>query len=332
MRKVNIPIFVPHKGCPHNCVFCNQKRITGQADSVTPQSAAAAIEAALKTIPRDGTRIETAFFGGSFTAIPKEEQKAFLCAVQPYLKSGAIDGIRLSTRPDCIDEDGLCMLKSYGVTSIELGVQSTDKDVLENSRRGHTYSDVVYAAKLIKSYGFELGLQMMLGLPGDTEEKSVRTARDIVLLAPDTSRIYPTLVIRDSELCDMYERGMYKPLTVEEAVEQSAKIYSLFVQNGITVLRMGLMASEDMCEGKGIAAGPFHPSFGELVFSRLFLDKIRTAVYGRTEKEIVLHVNPKDLSKAAGNRRRNIEAVKNEQGVKIRLIGDESVEQGEIVC
>lgn len=247
MRKVNIPIFVPHRGCMHDCVFCNQKRITGQVGDVTPETAALTIEESLQTIGAD-TQAEAAFFGGSFTAIPRAEQEAFLRAAQPYVKSGRLTGIRLSTRPDCISRENLAMLASYGVTSIELGVQSTDETVLLKSRRGHTAADTARAVALIREYDFELGLQMMLGLPGDTRTKAMQTAADIVSLSPDTARIYPTLVIRDSRLCDLYEAGRYTPLTLTEAVEQSAQIYTMFTQHGIRVLRMGLMASEDMCK------------------------------------------------------------------------------------
>ena len=331
MRKVNIPIFVPHRGCMHDCVFCNQKRITGQVGDVTPETAALTIEESLQTIGAD-TQAEAAFFGGSFTAIPRAEQEAFLRAAQPYVKSGRLTGIRLSTRPDCISRENLAMLASYGVTSIELGVQSTDETVLLKSLRGHTAADTARAVALIREYDFELGLQMMLGLPGDTRTKALQTAVDIVSLSPDTARIYPTLVIRDSALCDLYEAGCYTPLTLTEAVEQSAQIYTMFTQHGIRVLRMGLMASEDMCQGRSIVAGPFHPAFGELVHARLFLDKIRAALRGFSGTKAVLRVNPKDLSKAAGNRKRNIETIKNEQGVKITLIGDESVEPGGILC
>lgn len=331
MRKVNIPIFVPHKGCPHDCVFCNQKRITGQAANMTPEAAKVVLETALQTVNRTNTRVEAAFFGGSFTAIPQDEQEAFLRVVQPYIRRGQIDGIRLSTRPDCIEKENLAMLQEYGVTSIELGVQSTDAQVLRQSRRGHSASDVENAASHIRQFGMELGLQMMLGLPGDTREKSMKTAADIAALKPDTARIYPTLVIRDSALCDMYEMGRYTPLPLEDAVGWCAEIYTLFVQAGITVLRMGLMASEDLCEGNGIVAGPFHPAFGELVLSRLFLDKMRALLDGFVGKEAVLRVHPKDRSKAAGNRKQNIETIKNELDVKIVLIGDESVEPGGVV-
>lgn len=260
------------------------------------------------------------------------EQEAFLRAAQPYVKSGRLTGIRLSTRPDCISRENLAMLASYGVTSIELGVQSTDETVLLKSRRGHTAGEHSARGGADSRYDFELGLQMMLGLPGDTRTKVCDGGGYCLHWTPDTARIYPTLVIRDSRLCDLYEAGRYTPLTLTEAVEQSAQIYTMFTQYGIRVLRMGLMASEDMCQGRAIVAGPFHPAFGELVHARLFLDKIRAALRGFSGTKAVLRVNPKDMSKAAGNRKRNIETIKNEQGVKITLIGDESVEPGEILC
>ncbi len=331
MRKVNIPIFVSHRGCPHDCVFCNQKRITGQNGSVAPSEADEIIKSALATINRGRSYIEIAFFGGSFTAIDICEQEALLKVAHKYIKSGEVDGIRLSTRPDCINESELIMLKNYGVTSIELGVQSTDEEVLKKSRRGHSYDDVVKASKLINEFGFELGLQMMLGLVGDTREKSLKTARDIISLSPKTTRIYPTIVIRDSALEVMYNKGEYEPLSLDDAVELCAEIYTMFVQNNIEVLRMGLMASEDMHEGRGIVAGPFHPSFGELVFSRIYLNKMRLLLGGYTKKEAVLCVNPRDLSKVLGNKRTNVNAVMREQGIKISIKCDEKIQCGQIV-
>lgn len=331
MRKINIPVFVSHMGCPHGCVFCNQKRITGMSGSVTPRQADEIISRAVNTIDRANANVEIAFFGGSFTAIDVREQEALLSVANKYIKCGLADGIRLSTRPDCIDEENLVMLKKYGVTSIELGVQSTDAEVLEKSRRGHTYEDVIASSQLINSFGFELGLQMMLGLPGDTEEKSLKTARDIMSLCPCTTRIYPTLVIRDSALAAMYECGEYEPLSLENAVRLCAKIYTMFDENGIEVLRMGLMASEDMCGGKGIIAGPFHPSFGELVFSRLYFEKMDDMLRKNTEKEAIFYVNPRDISQVIGNRRKNIAALENEHGVKIKIKCDKNVERGKIL-
>ncbi len=330
MRKINIPIFVSHRGCPHDCVFCNQKKITGQSGSVTPDEADKTIKDALKTIDADNSEVEIAFFGGSFTAIEESEQEALLRVAHKYVKSGEVSGIRLSTRPDCIWEQNLAMLKKYGVKSIELGAQSTDEEVLRLCRRGHGYEDIMKASELIKSHGFELGLQMMLGLPGDTREKSLKTARDIISLSPKTTRIYPTIVVRDSALEAMYRRGEYEPLELEEAVDLSAQIYQMFAQSGIEVLRMGLMTSEEMRDD-GAVAGPFHPSFGELVFSRIYLDKLRGIAKKCDGDEVVLRINPREISKVVGNKRKNIETVKNEHGVKIIVKCDESVERGEIL-
>jgi len=331
VRKINIPIFVSHRGCPHDCVFCNQKRITGQSGSVTPIEADEIIQSALSTIGRENSYIEIAFFGGSFTAIDICEQEALLKVARKYIKSGYVDGIRLSTRPDCINEQELIMLKKYDVTSIELGVQSTDEEVLKKSRRGHSYEDVVNASRLINEFGFELGLQMMLGLVGDTREKSLKTAGDIISLSPKTTRIYPTIVIRDSALEVMYNKGEYEPLSLDDAVELCAEIYMMFSENDIEVLRMGLMASEDMHEGRGIVAGPFHPSFGELVFSRIYLSKMRALLSEYKKKEAVFCVNPRDLSKALGNRRSNVYAIMREYGIKITLRCDENVQMGQIL-
>lgn len=331
MRKINIPIFVSHRGCPHDCVFCNQKKITGQSGSVTPDEADEIIKTSLETVDLQNSDVEVAFFGGSFTAIDEAEQEALLATAHKYIGRGCVRGIRISTRPDCIWESNLKMLKKYGVTSIELGAQSTDAEVLKESRRGHGYEDIVNASQLIKSYGFELGLQMMLGLPGDSETKSLKTAMDIVSLAPSTTRIYPTIVVKDSGLEAMYLRGEYVPLTLDEAVEQSAKVYKLFADNGIEVLRMGLMASEEM-RGGGAVAGPFHPSFGELVFSRLYLDELRMFAKENNAAYLDIYVHPKEVSKVIGNRRRNLDTIAKEYGTKIRVRGDAHVAKGKLLC
>jgi len=217
MKTYNIPIFVPHRGCPFDCVFCNQKRITGTQKEVTADDVHNIIGEYLKTLPSKNRRIEAAFFGGSFTGIPINEQSELLAAANEYLKKGDIDGIRLSTRPDYIDKEILDNLLKYGVTTIELGVQSMDDSVLKSSNRGHTRKDVINAVKLIKEYPFTLGLQMMTGLPGDTDEKSLYTADEIIKLKPDIVRIYPTLTIKDTFLEKMYLTGKYKPQSVDEA-------------------------------------------------------------------------------------------------------------------
>ena len=225
MKTYNIPIFVPHRGCPFDCVFCNQKRITGTQKEVTADDVHNIIGEYLKTLPSKNRRIEAAFFGGSFTGIPINEQSELLAAANEYLKKGDIDGIRLSTRPDYIDKEILDNLLKYGVTTIELGVQSMDDSVLKSSNRGHTRKDVINAVRLIKEYSFTLGLQMMTGLPGDTDEKSLYTADEIIKLKPDIVRIYPTLTIKDTFLEKMYLTGKYQPQSVDEAVNLANSFY-----------------------------------------------------------------------------------------------------------
>ena len=232
MKKGNISIFVPHLGCPCQCSFCNQKTITGQANQPTPQDVDKAVKTALKS---KGFDYEIAFFGGSFTAIDREYMISLLKAANKYIKSNEVKGIRISTRPDCIDEEILDLLKEYGVTSIELGAQSMDDEVLLANRRGHTAKDVENASELIKSYGFELGLQMMTGLYKDSEEKAIKTAEKIIALSPQTVRIYPTVVLKGTYLADLYLSGEYKPLNADESAQLCAKLVLLFEKNNIKI-------------------------------------------------------------------------------------------------
>lgn len=328
MRKINIPVFVPHKGCPNDCVFCNQKKITGTG-LMTPKKAQEDIENYIKTLPEQAI-CSIAFFGGSFTAIEESLQKQFLELAYQYIKSGKVEYIRVSTRPDCINEENLKMLFSYGVRAIELGVQSTDEDVLKLANRGHTFDDVKNAVSLIKKHGgFELGLQMMTGLPADTYEKTIKTAQDIIDLGADTTRIYPTLVIKDSKLSDMYQEGLYKPLSLDEAVLRCADVYEMFTASGVRVLRMGLMSSSEINENSDdVVAGPVHSSFGELVFSQIFLKKLLSLSLGKTNLKV--YVNPKDLSKALGNKKSNIKSVFDKTGCHLSIIADNTVSLNEI--
>ncbi|MBQ3124732.1 MAG: radical SAM protein [Clostridia bacterium] len=329
MRKFNIPIFVPHKGCPYDCVFCNQKRITGNLKETMPDDVTDTIEEYLKTLPETDRNIEVAFFGGSFTGIPIEEQSALMHRVEPYIKSGEIDGIRLSTRPDYITDEILANLKNYGVTTIELGVQSMVDDVLKASNRGHTSQDVCNAVKLIRSYGFSLGLQMMTGLPGDTDEHSIETAKRIIALKPDFVRIYPTLTIKDTYLEKMYHKGEYKPQTLTEAVELSKELLLMFEDAGVGVIRIGLQPTDEINEDASVVAGPFHSSFGELVESAIYYDIIADTVSGLTG-DVTVYVNPKEVSKATGNKRANIIKIKEKTGINIKIATDCSLKRREV--
>ena len=262
MKTYNIPIFVPHRGCPFDCVFCNQKRITGTQKEVTADDVHNIIGEYLKTLPSKNRRIEAAFFGGSFTGIPINEQSELLAAANEYLKKGDIDGIRLSTRPDYIDKEILDNLLKYGVTTIELGVQSMDDSVLKSSNRGHTREDVINAVKLIKEYPFTLGLQM-------------------------------------------YLTGKYQPQSVDEAVNLAKQLLLKFEKNNITVIRVGLQSTDEISENGSVVAGPVHSSFRELVESSIYYDIICGKLKDGCKRADV-YVNPREVSKAVGNKRCNI--------------------------
>ncbi|MGN0536287.1 MAG: elongator complex protein 3 [Eubacterium sp.] len=320
MKKGNISIFVPHQGCPCQCSFCNQKTITGQTKAPDKEDVINAVETALK---KKNFEYEIAFFGGSFTAIERDYMTSLLDAAYPYVKSGQVKGIRISTRPDCIDEKILELLKGYGVTAIELGAQSMDNGVLEANRRGHTAEDVVNASNLIKSYGFELGLQMMTGLYTDTKEKCIETAEKIIELEPQTLRIYPTVVLKDTYLAELYEKELYKPLNADESAELCAKLVPMFEKAKIKIIRLGLHSSEDI--KRNMIAGGFHDSFGELVKSRIMADKILALPPG----DYQVFVNPKSLSKLKGNGKSNIYLLM-ERGYNIKIITDNGMAVDEL--
>ena len=270
-KHYTIPVFIPELACPNRCVFCNQQKISGQILIPEEAEIIAQIEMYLEGFP-PGAHIEIGFFGGSFTGVPVNEQEHFLGIAQPYLRNGQVHGIRVSTRPDYISESRLDLLQNYGVTTIELGAQSLDEEVLLKSKRGHSITDVEKAASLIRSYGFSLGLQMMTGLPGDTLEKTLMTAHRIVELGADNTRIYPALVIKNTELEDLYLAEQYVPLSVEEAVFRVKQIIPIFEEADITILRIGLHPSEGLLNGDDLVAGPFHPSFRELAETALWGD------------------------------------------------------------
>ncbi len=311
MSKKNyiIPIFVPHKGCPHNCIFCNQKRITGQTEYVTSKYVNDTIYKYRDSIKGNNANIEVAFFGGSFTAIPMEEQNIYLSVAKKYLNSGAINTIRLSTRPDYIDKKILSNLKKHGVSIVELGVQSMNEGVLQTSQRGHSAKDVVNAVKLLKNENFIVGIQLMLGLPGDSKNKCIDTVKKVIDLNPDFARIYPSLVIKDTQMEFMYRSGEYKPLTLSDAVDTCKEMLVLLESNRINVIRIGLQATDEMQMGKNIIAGPYHPSFRQLVESEIYKDMItfllESKFKGRPRK-ICIKTNTVDFSNVLGQRKSNL--------------------------
>ena len=324
-----IPVFVPHLGCPNDCVFCNQRRISGHMSPADAETVKNAIENAAALTP-SGTKRQLAFYGGSFTAIPDGQQLELFEAARPYLEDGTISSIRLSTRPDAIDGAVLARLKRNGVTTVELGAQSMCDEVLELSGRGHTASDVENSSRLIKAAGFELILQMMTGLPGDTDERSIKTARRIIALRPDGVRIYPTVIVRDTALYDLWKAGRYAEHTVEDAVRVCAKLTAMFDEANIPIIRMGLNPTEDLSGGDAVG-GAYHPALGELVRSRMMLDKARQLLTGAPHgSSVTLGVNRSDVSKMAGQHRCNIDTLKSELRLSSVKIREADVKSGEI--
>ncbi len=324
-----IPVFVPHLGCPNNCVFCNQRKISGSVLPANAETVKSAVTEALERIP-DKSNIQLAFYGGSFTAIPLQEQNELLDAALPFLHEGTISSLRLSTRPDAIDESTLIRLRERGVKTIELGAQSMCDEVLEASGRGHEARQTAQAAKLIKKFGFELILQMMTGLPGDSKQRSIETARKIIALKPDGVRIYPTVIIENTPLYDMWKAGLYPEHTVEEAVETCAEILPMFEAAGIPVIRLGLNPTEELTGGAA-AGGAYHPAFGELVKSRIFLERARALLKSGVHGEnVILKVNKANVSAMTGQKRANITALCQEFSVKSLKVSAADVQKNSL--
>lgn len=295
---VNIPIFLPELACRQKCIFCNQNSISGTPIVPQPHEVDSIVNQHLATI-KSGAKVEIAFFGGSFTGIDNEQQIRYLTEAYKFVEGGKVSGIRLSTRPDYIDDDILRQLSSFGVTAIELGAQSFDDEVLRKANRGHSAAQIQQAASLIKHYNFELGLQMMIGLPLDTLEKAKETARQIVAAGANTTRIYPALVIEKTPLATIYKSNNYTPLSLNEAVEWCAEILPIFIDGGVNVLRVGLHPSDEFDSGDVLLAGPYHPSFKELVLSKiwrnLFLRQLPSA-----KGKLTIRVAPNQINWAVG--------------------------------
>lgn len=314
-RHIIIPVFVPHKGCPFECIYCNQKIISGQIDDADEAEIRKNIEDALET--SGDAFVEIAFYGGSFTGIPIDEQKWYLEIGYSYVKTGQVKQLRLSTRPDYINQEILDLLVKYKVKTIELGAQSLDEQVLECSHRGHSIEAVTKASKMIKQRGINLGIQTMIGLPMDSKEKAINTALRVVELAPDIVRIYPTLVIKHTFLEKMYIDGRYRPLTVEEAVDISAELLAIYEDNNINVIRIGLQPTESISNHGDVVAGPFHPAFRQLVESRLLLNKmVKHITVNSIDKlsDIIIECNDREISNIIGQKRANILFLKQKFG------------------
>ena len=301
-----LPVFVPHLGCPHQCVFCDQRSISGQREPVSADTVRRAIEEAA-ALPHNGAGRQLAFYGGSFTAVDPRLQEELLGAAKEALDRGEINSIRLSTRPDAIDGEALARLKRFGVRTVELGAQSMDEEVLRLSERGHGAEDVRRAASMIREAGFALVLQMMTGLPGDTEEKCVASAKALIALRPNAVRIYPTVIVKGTKLQAMWLRGEYREHSVEEAVAWCARILPLFSDAGIPVIRLGLNPTEELSGGEAVG-GAYHPALGELVKSRMLLDQARSCLADIAPgSDAILAIGERYLSQMVGQKGRNRE-------------------------
>ena len=329
-----IPIFVPHLGCPNDCIFCNQKSISGQMKMINKEDVKNTIEFYLKNIKDKEAHIEVAFFGGSFTGIEPEKQEEFLEAAYEYIKMGKVDSIRISTRPDYIDKEVLKRLKKYKVQTIELGVQSANDYILERSGRGHNFEDVKKASRLIRWNGFKLGHQMMVGLPESTRIDEINTAKQLIKLKPKMVRIYPVLVIKNTKLEKEYNSGKYQPIPLVQAVEVCKELYKMFTKKKIDVIRVGLQNTDEISspenEESQVVAGPYHPAFRQLVEAGLWYDVILNKIkkLNVKVKEVEVTVNPVDVNNVVGHKRENILKLKDTYDVILKVKQDSKIKQG----
>ena len=329
-----IPIFVPHLGCPNDCIFCNQKSISGQKTNMTKEKAKKIIDDYLKSMTDENAQIEIAFFGESFTAIETERQEELLQTAYEYVKSGKVESIRVSTRPDCINKEILKRLKKYKVKTIELGVQSANDYILKRANRGHTFEDVKKASKLIRWYGFKLGHQMMVGLPESTRIDEINTAKALVKLKPKMIRIYPVLVVKNTKLEEEYKQGIYEPLSVVQAVEICKEIVRIFADKKIDIIRIGLQNTDEISDPQNekseVVAGPYHPAFRQLVESGMWYD----AIVGKIKKlnvkvkKVQVTVNPIDANNVIGHKKENVQKLKDIYDVDLVLKQDKNIKQG----
>lgn len=308
-----IPVFIPHAGCPHQCAFCNQSIITSENHPLPSETDVRRTVDHFLQFKGSRKEVQLAFFGGNFLGLETTEIVRLLDIAQALVGEGKLNDIRCSTRPDTITRPILDIVKPYDLTTVELGVQSMDDDVLEKARRGHTRTDTLAAAELLKEAGIQTGMQMMVGLPGDTPQISLATARDICGMQPDFVRIYPLIVLKGSPLARWYAKGQYMPLSLDTCVTLVKELYKIFQKNSIPVIRMGLQASDVLQESDAMVAGPWHPAFGHLVFSALFLDttlqRIKEKFPGTLPERITLTVHPTSQSRLRGDKNKNMETL-----------------------
>lgn len=324
-----IPIFIPNYGCPHRCIFCDQRQTAGVRGPLpSGEEVRAEIRKGLTRV-RAG-KVQVAFYGGTFTALPLERQRDYLEAVRPFIEEGSVHSLRVSTRPDAIDPEVLRVLEEGKVETVELGAQSMDPEVLQRSGRGYGPEAVRKSAELLRERGFELGIQIMVGLPGDTPERFMGTVREVIALRPSFVRIYPTLVIRGTELEGWWRKGLYRPLSLEEAVELSALALREFEEAGIKVIRIGLQPNQDL--EASVVAGPYHPAFGQLARARALRERAREALAGaRGGRRVRILVNPRDVGNLLGQGKENLRALRGEfPYLELLVEGDPRMPRGRV--
>ncbi|MBU1195068.1 MAG: radical SAM protein [Proteobacteria bacterium] len=331
-----IPVFIPHAGCPHQCAFCNQSIITRQSDSALDKTKILPVIEDYLQYKGSRKSVELAFFGGNFLGLPEEKIIELLEIIQPYIKENKIDSIRFSTRPDTISQSILDTIRPFNISAVELGVQSMNDDILKKNRRGHTCEDIISAISLLKKNGFKIGVQVMAGLPGDTQQDLLKSTRILAQLEPDFARIYPLMVLKGSLVEKWYRQGEYTPLSLDTAIGQVKQMYGIFSQAGIDVIRMGLQASDFMEDETKVIAGPWHPAFGHLVFSAMMYDlackKIDAYRDLKNTGHLAIRLHPCSESRFRGNKNSNIINLKKKYpDLDFSIVLDEAVSMNQVI-
>lgn len=325
-----IPVFIPHQGCPHQCLFCNQKAVTGLQAPRGADDLRGPIDTFLQFRRDRRRKTEIAYYGGSFLGLPAPLRRESLALAAQFVARGQVDGIRFSTRPDNITAARLDQLAAFPVTTVELGAQSMEDHVLEAAQRGHSAADTCSAVARLKRRGYRVGLQMMVGLPGETQQGAMLSGRRLAALAPDFVRIYPTVVLPGTGLAQRFRQGRFRPLSLEQAVVQVKELYALFSARGIPVIRMGLPASPGLVSGRDLVAGPFHPAFGHLVHAAGFYDRAAALLESTPPAgpEVTLHVHPRSISRMRGLANSNLKRLKQVYRLKqIRVRADAGLDR-----
>ncbi|ABW67305.1 elongator complex protein 3 [Desulfosudis oleivorans] len=335
-RPFIVPVFLPHAGCPHRCVFCDQDAITGQKASLTADDLHDHVHRYLQYRGDNRGHAQIAFYGGNFLGLERESLTQMLHAASAFVDQGLVQAIRFSTRPDTITQKNLDLLKDYPVTTVEVGVQSMDDRVLEKARRGHTAEQSTAALLLLKQAGYETGAQLMTGLPGDDGRVSIETAKKVAVLKPDFARIYPTLVITGSPLARHYRQGEYMPQTLDAAVAVATTMCLTLESQGITVIRMGLQPSEELADSATLLAGPYHPAFGHLVRSEILFDRVSSLIADRQISpgaDLTLAIHPRQASALRGQKNANLARLKKRFDLKsIRILEDPALAEDQTIC